>query len=417
MTALPGNLRLLGLGPERLRDVIDLDRWAFPSSDDLAETLALPSPLPWPRTFGVADADADDRLVAMHASYPFRTCPVPGGRLPVAGLTWVAVHPEARRRGILRSMIGAHLAHCRTWGEPISVLTASEPAIYGRFGYGLAARQVEVRLPRGAALRPVPGGEALSVRIEHLQVEQHRELIGRLHGAVTRPGWVGRETPELTTAWFADSPMFHPGFESARIMIAERAGVPVGYAVFRRNSSWGPGGPTGTVRVSDFVGADPSATHLLWSRLLDLDLTTEVVVSMLATDDPLLSLLVDVRAVVPTVKDNLWLRLVDVAAALAGRQYAADLDVVLEVSDAMLPSNAGRWRLTASALGSAAVTRTDAEADLALDVRELGSAYLGGISLAELGASGLVTELAPGRLAQASIAFGWTQAPVANWVF
>ena len=138
---------------------------------------------------------------------------------------------------------------------------------------------------------------------------------------------------------------------------------------------------------------------------------------MLATDDPLLSLLVDVRAVVPTVKDNLWLRLVDVAAALAGRQYAADLDVVLEVSDAMLPSNAGRWRLTASALGSAAVTRTDAEADLALDVRELGSAYLGGISLAELGASGLVTELAPGRLAQASIAFGWTQAPVANWVF
>lgn len=417
MTAFPGNLRLLELGPERLADIIDLDRWAFPSSDGLEETLALPSPLSWERAFGVVEADADDRLVAMHASYPFRTCPVPGGRLPVAGLTWVAVHPEARRRGILRSMIGAHFEHCRAWGEPISILTASEPAIYGRFGYGLAARQVAVTLPRGAALRPVAGAESLTVRIEHLEIKRHRELIGRLHGAVTRPGWVSRETPELTAAWFADSPMYHPGFESARILIAERAGVPVGYAVFRRNSSWGPGGPTGTVRVSDLVGTDPAVTHLLWSRLLDLDLTTEVVVGMLATDDPLLSLLEDVRAAVPTVKDNLWVRLVDVPAALAGRQYAADLDVVLEVSDAMLPANAGRWRLTASAFGSAVVTQTEAEPDLALDVRELGSAYLGGLSLAELAAAGLVTELTPGRLAAASAAFGWTQAPVANWVF
>jgi len=63
------------------------------------------------------------------------------------------------------------------------------------------------------------------------------------------------------------------------------------------------------------------------------------------------------------------------------------------------------------------VTRTDRAADLALDVRELGAAYLGGVSLIELAAAGLVTEVTPGSLVPASLAFGWHRAPVSNWVF
>ena len=83
-----------------------------------------------------------ERLVALHASYPFAHCPVPGGRVRAAGLTWVGVHPQWRRRGLLSAMIGTHFAHCQQWGEPVSLLTASEPAIYGRFGYGLTVERL-----------------------------------------------------------------------------------------------------------------------------------------------------------------------------------------------------------------------------------------------------------------------------------
>ena len=133
----------------------------------------------------------------------------------------------------------------------------------------------------------------------------------------------------------------------------------------------------------------------------------------------------NLRAAAPRTPDNLWVRLVDVAAALAGRQYAADVDVTLAVTDTRLPANAGVYRLRADAFGPASVERVDPEfeaPELSLDVRELGAAYLGGRSLAALTAAGLVTVHPragqPGNaLARASAAFGWPIAPGSSWVF
>ncbi len=150
--------------------------------------------------------------------------------------------------------------------------------------------------------------------------------------------------------------------------------------------------------------------------LTDLDLTHEVTPFMLPVDDVVTSLLVDPRSASPRLADNLWVRVVDVPGALAARRYAADVDVVLHVTDARLPDNAGRWRLRAEAFGAATAERTDDAADVSLDVRELGAAYLGGTSLAALGAAGLVTEHSPTR-SRASAAFGWPVAPVCSWVF
>ncbi len=141
------------------------------------------------------------------------------------------------------------------------------------------------------------------------------------------------------------------------------------------------------VKVRELCAPDPAAARALWGLLVDLDLTAKVEVGCLAVDDPIVHLLVDVRAAEPDWQDNLWVRLLDVPAALAGRRYAAPVDVVLEVRDAVLPANAGRWRLPGGPAG-AEVAATDAPADLALDVRELGAAYLGGQSLAALAGAG-----------------------------
>jgi predicted acetyltransferase len=417
MAPIPDTFDLVPLTRDRLPDVLELDMWAFPTGDGIEDMLKLPSPLSWDRTFGVVESAHPERLVALHASYPFAHCPVPGGRVRAAGLTWVGVHPQWRRRGLLSAMIGTHFAHCQQWGEPVSLLTASEPAIYGRFGYGLATRRLHLTMKRGAALRPVPGSDDISVRFETASLDRHGELVARLHAAVDRPGWVTRETPQLATMWLTDAPIFREGREVQRIAIAERGGEKVGYALFRRKSNWAESGPEGTVGVQELVAADPAVAHALWSRLLDLDLTTEITSGMLADDDALLSLLVDLRAARVTVKDNVWARIIDLPAALTARQYQADLDVVLDVTDARLPSNAGRWRVTAEAFCAARAEHTDAPADLALDVRELGAAYLGGTTLGELAGAGLVEELRPGALRDASVAFGWPVAPGSSWIF
>ncbi len=404
------------LGPDRLRDIIDVDTWGFPSAIPVDEQLDWPSPLPWGRTYGIEDPSQPGRLAAFHASYAFANTPVPGARLPIAGLTWVCVHPQYRRQGMLRTMMDAHFAHCLDRGEAVSMLYAAEPIIYGRFGYGLGARQVQLTLPRGAALRPVDTAD-VTVRIEHFDFEAHGALVARLHGAVERPGWVTRPTDAHQRSFLSEVPMRKGDFETLRILVVERDGDAVGYALFRRKFAWGVGGPAGIVRVVEVAAEEPAIAHVVWSRMVDFDLTTEILTPHLAVDDPLFSMLVDYRATKPVAQDNLWVRLVDVGAALAGRRYRSDVDVVFEVTDEVIPANAGRWLVRAMEDQEPEVTRTDRLADIELDVRELGAVYLGGISLVELAAAGLVTELTDGALVQASLAFGSHRAPVASWVF
>ncbi|MFE4465588.1 enhanced intracellular survival protein Eis [Oerskovia sp. NPDC056781] len=438
---LPAGYRLTSLTEADKRAVLEVDTWAFPSEVDLDEQVQHPLPLTWSRSYGVVsdheDADAVpfdgavptvSELAAMHASYPFAEFPVPGATLPVSGLTWVGVHPQHRRRGILSAMIDVHFEQARAAGEPVSALFAAEAAIYGRFGYGQAAQDLRLTIPRGAALRDVPGADEHTVRIEKADRARHGELVDTLHRAagadpgghgtgVNRPGWVTRESPELQEAWWSDPAAFRRGRESQRIVVVERDGEPRGYATFRRKLSWETTGPRGTVSTGEVVALDAAAARALWGVLTDLDLTSEVEPFMIPVDDVVTHLLVNPRAAAGRVADNLWVRVLDVPVALAGRRYAGDVDVVLHVTDARVPENAGHWRLRATAFGDAACERTEDPADLSLDVRELGSAFLGGVSLASLATAGLVAEHRPGALAAASAAFGWPVAPVSSWVF
>ncbi len=414
MISAPTGYRLVDLPEDTRAEVLTIDGWAFPTSLGDEQLLALDSPLSWDRTRGVRTDDGE--LVAMHASYPFSTFPVPGGRTPVAGLTWVGVHPGHRRRGLLRTMITDHVERSLARGEAVSALFAAEPGIYGRFGYGLAAQDLRLRIPRGAALRDVPGWRDVRVRIERLDRDRHDALVHGLHGAVERPGWATRDTAELRRTRLSDPEAFRGGAESLRLAVAERDGEPVGYAMFRRKDAWEVPGPRGTVSVREVVAPDAPVARALWGVLTDLDLMATAEAWLLAPDDPITHLLVDLRAAEPRIVDNLWVRVLDVPAALAARRYAAPVDVVLEVTDALVPANARRWLLRGG-LDGAEVTPTEDAADLTLDVRELGAAYLGGTGLAALATAGLVAEHRPGALARASTAFGWPLAPVCSWVF
>jgi predicted acetyltransferase len=174
-----------------------------------------------------------------------------------------------------------------------------------------------------------------------------------------------------------------------------------GYALYAvRPDDDAEDGPAGEVRVRELVAATPAAHARLWAFLVDQDLTRTVTYELAPVDEPLWLALANARAVRTTVHDAIWLRLVDVAAALGARGYAADPGVVIEVADGFCEWNAGRYRVSADGC-----ERTDEAADLALDVTALATAYLGGATLLELAAAGRVSELTPGAVERASAAF------------
>ena len=434
MTTPPAGYRLVS-AKDRQVEFLDVDRMAFGMASDPEVEAMVPITLDWDRALGLEDATG--RLAGVHASFPF-SMPVPGAAVPTSGLTWVGVRPDHRRRGLLGSMIDAHFERSLSRGEPVSALFAAEAGIYGRFGYGSAADELKMTLSRRAALRDVAGSADLAVRLDPLDPEAHGDLVERVHRAAGqgRPGWITRDTDVLRRRQLVDPPAWRRGGEPLRIATVTgpgpegmgtgtgtRTGTSEvrGYALFRRTEKWEDGRPRSTVTIRELSAVDAAAAHRLWTFLLDLDLTVTVETPALAVDDPLTHLLVDPRDAVSRVHDNVWVRLLDLPAALSARRYAAPVDVVLEVTDQRLPRNAGRWRLrTTGADGTGTyaaevTTGAGSDADVTVDVRELGAAYLGGRSLTAMGTAGLAVEHRTGALGATSTAFAWPLAPVCSW--
>jgi predicted acetyltransferase len=416
--------RIQELGPDDTEALLDVDRWAFPvpDFDDIKkETAEFLSVFEWDRTRGayLPDLDGQEALVGINSAYSVNL-PVPGGSVAAGGLTWVSVHPAYRRRGVLTAMIAEHLQAVHDRGEPVSALHASEATIYGRFGYGSAATTSFGELPRGTALRPVPGADQVRIRLERVSTDRHANLVGDCYEAARagRPGMVSRDTPAHRRRAVWDPVWARGGAEQMGIFIAEAedGGPARGYALFRRTDGWADTRPAGEVRVKELVARDPAAARALWGRLLDLDLTSTVKLDHRPVDDPLFQFLVDRRAGRIIQGDNLWVRLVDLPAALAARRYLAELDVVFEVRDELCPWNAGRWRLTAGPDQARCTPSTDAPS-FGVDVRELGAAYLGSVSLAGLAAAGLIEVTDQAGLDSAARAFGWPVAACCGWTF
>ena len=114
--------------------------------------------------------------------------------------------------------------------------------------------------------------------------------------------------------------------------------------------------------------------------------------------------------------DGLWLRILDVPAALTARGYNTDGELVLEVTDDVLPEVGGRWRLSVRD-GSAQVSPVEAAADLRLDITDLGAVYLGGSTLRELAAAGRGAELSANAIRRADLLFATDQKPWSPHVF
>lgn len=355
-------------------------------------------------------AFAGEKIVGGAGAFAFDLT-VPGARVPTAGATVVGVLPTHRRRGILRELMRAQLDDVHARGEPLAALWASEGGIYSRFGYGVASLcgELEIRRAHASFARPVPWeGEARLVpRDEALgPVSEVYERV-----AAETPGMFGRSEEWWRARVLADPEWRRFGGGEKACVVLESPVGPEAYALYRVNFSFQDGISTGVTLVVEATGVSPAATAAVWRYLLDVDWMERVQASLLPVDHPVRLLLADAGQLRFRIGDALWLRLVDVAAALSARGYAGDDAVVVEVADEFCPWNEGRYRLGTDA------GRTDAATDLRLDVTALASVYLGGFTFSDLLRAGLVEEVADGAVARADALVRTVRAPWCPEIF
>lgn len=359
------------------------------------------------RTMGVFDGDD---IVGTGSAISYRLT-VPGGeKVGAAGVTAVAVAPSHRRRGLLTRMMRHQLNDIRDRGEPAAVLWASESQIYGRFGYGMAIEGADLTISRGRArLRSDLSTPDGAVRIV-TDVDEAEAAIPRIYERATAaiPGTLDRN-PADWADYFHDPERRRRGASAVRFAVCERDGDSVGYARYRQKLAWSDMQPDATLRVGEVAAIDGAAYTTLWSFLLGVDLVTTIEVSAARIHEPIVELLQEPRRVRRSLGDTIWLRLVDVPAALSARRYATDGELVIEVADEFLPGAGGTFHLEGGPDG-AWCESTGAEPDLRMGTADLAGAYLGHSRLADLHWLGRVH----GDRAAAMLAhhmFGWGTPP------
>jgi len=347
----------------------------------------------WPAAhkFGAFDGATP---IGIASSYDTEIAVPGGGVLALGAVDGVGVRADRTRRGVLTAMMAAQLEDFAAREIPLAALHASEPTIYGRFGYGSATLGKTVWLPRPAAR--LHDRVAVSGDVRLLTPEEAVREIPALYRRIGlhRPGMIGR--PER---WWPISHNRQVSPDGGHL-VAVHSGPDgddgfVVYATITRRSFDSPDHGA-ALDVHDLHAAGPAARAALWRYLLSVDLVSEVRARHRPVDEPLALMLTDHRhAATAAVEDDLWLRPVDVAAALAARTYRAAAPVVLAVTDRLLPANTGHYEV-----GPDGARRTDAAADLALDVDTLGMLYLGhwpATTLAEAGRLDVRDPAAPGR--------------------
>lgn len=292
--------------------------------------------------------------------------------LEAGAVTGVGVRAHRTRRGVLRDLMDAQLREFADRGVYAAVLLASEGGIYGRFGYGVGTVERSYRLNRHRARVRDQAPSAGDVDL--LDFETAFRVLPQAYAAsgAGRAGMISR--PEyLWAGW--EGRYRRSGAVTRAAVHRDREGID-GYAMYRVEHTSGADAAC-VLTVEDMVTGTAAAFADLWRFLLGVDLVDRIEVDSRPLDEPLELVLDDPKECrVTGAGDHLWVRLVDVPAALSSRAYGdpghADDHVVLAVEDPILPGNSGAY-----ALSPTGATRTDRAAQVYVDADALAMLYLG----------------------------------------
>ena len=320
-----------------------------------------------------------------------REMSIPGATAVVAGVANIAVQPTHTRQGVMTRMMSHQIEDIHQRGEALAALFSTESVIYGRFGYGVGSWR-----------------ERWSIERQFTRFARPHESRGRI--VFVDPEDITKDLPEISRRSAKDrpgvfqKPLYHWERESQASEHRQGGQGGLFYAVYEEDGRLDGYVKYRTARpnliVQELMAVTPEAVKALWRYCFDLDLMTCTEALSRPVDDPLPWMLADPRRLQRTVRDGLWVRLIDAGEALGMRRYAQNGSLVLEVRDELCPWNDGRFRLEGFPEGATCRASTSSP-DLAVAVSGLASAYMGAVSFSTLAQAGLVDELTPGALLRA----------------
>lgn len=313
---------------------------------------------------------------------------VPGGAtVPMGGTTMVTVQPTHRRRGILRELMSRHLDEVADRGEPIAGLWASESAIYSRFGYGPASFRHNMEVDTGL----LESDLSSDGKVRLIDADEAASTLPDVYESVRSggPGMLTRSADWWSARVLADSEDRRGGKSAQRYLVHESDGRVDGYAIYRQKSVWENFVSNGEIDLKELIAQDPAARRALWAFLTNIDLFPHLDWWNAPVDDPLPMLVDDSRRVRRSLSDALWIRVMDVPAALQAREYTHDGALTLGVHDRNRAATDGTFRLEVVD-GEVQCQSTEDRPDVELDISVLGHLYLGGGNAVTMAASGKI---------------------------
>jgi predicted acetyltransferase len=308
-------------------------------------------------------------------------------------------------------MLRNSLRAAKERGDAVSVLIPAEWPIYGRFGYAPATQVASYRFhPRRRGATP---NVAASARVRHVEPAELRTAAPEVFAAARRrhAGQLDRRFPWWERALGLDGHRFVSD-EARTWVLHEGSDGPDGLVSWRATRGWEITGGFAGIQVASLIAASDDAYRDLWAYLAGIDLVDEIELSERPVDEPIRWLLPDGRTLEQTaVVDFLWLRLLDVCAALSARRYAVPGELVLDVLDDDAGGyGAGRVQLSADG-SEVRCAPSQRPADLRLSQRALAACYLGGHRLRQRSVLDDVDELTPGAVQRFDAMFATAVAP------
>ncbi len=348
-----------------------------------------------------------DRMVASYSTIPF-TMRANGKAMALGGVSAVGTLPEYRRQGLARRLTTLSLADMYERGQPVAALWASQAAIYQRYGYAQAT------VNRSYAIDSVDigffDGDPGRGDVRRVDIEEGYDLIKAIYIAfiTNRLCYLHRARALWDNNALADVAEDGP----AHLAVSyDEDGRPNGYAVYTlRSGKVDHASRSQEVVVRDLAWLTTDAYRSLWSWFACHDLVGRVRWNTAPVDDPAPELLIEPRLLHTSDVEGLWLRVVNVEAALAGRGYDNDGAISIKImADDLAPWNTGAYTLTVDG-GEAEVKGAPGGAELTMSIKALASLFSGFRSARRLWAWGLI-EGTPDAIVRADHLFATSTGP------
>ena len=285
-----------------------------------------------------------------------------GTELDCAGVASVGIRPMFRSSGYGSQMMRWSLRELKSQGFPIAALYPFRGNYYRKFGYEFCGSRWQIRCPMGRFPHFESAMPARRLPVEEVfQLDScYREFIREVNGANlrTQAQWhqrMGRGAPLIYVVGDPIEAYIWTSMEGGfweDLAIGE-----IGWSTVRGYES-----------IMAFLrGLAINRSALVWSEPME---------------GPFVSRLLDQGAEVTLHRPAMY-RILDVPGVLERTTSPVDDVVVLEVDDADLPENSGRWVWNLGPEGTV-VEKTSDEPDLSGSIGAMTQAYLGEPSVERL---------------------------------